>query len=573
MWGPIIKYKAQGGSLTLSVKDFYVQDQFSVMSIARRAQDGLPVYREPYFGTSDSVYPSEYYRLLGETAHLTGTSVLWAWNVVGFLVSVAMIGLAVFWAVSLAPGTRAWVLAPLPFLLGTLYWWTSGDWLYFSGGGGVLWPAVASLYSPGSETPGILLAGIALILLQRALGAQGRRQLALAVGAGLATGLSLHLHANATVFCGVAVLLVLLWDHLLGEAPARRRAVLGSGLLILAVVAAIAPAGGVVSRLGVLAVLITLALATDAAWRRQRGLLALGWAGATVLASLPLSARLAMQTLSGEGYFYVRQESTTRADTSLPLFAVFWMMLPLWALAAIVIVRLVRDGPRATPGWAALLLGLTCATVMLTAGGTLGAQGLEWHRFLIIGSVLTAMAAGPGLWLILKDARPRERLPGWGVAALLAASLPATIAFAVVQRNAVFSVLPQDVEAYDAIHLAAGDRLLLLDRCMLPGPIRVLTGSRVVMYNAGIAIPEHRDATDEALEAVRDGHLPSRRVLRQLGVGGFVTHTICGGVPSEEMKARFGEPAVRIPLRDAEKLGAPAGTSYELYLVPDGPVR
>jgi hypothetical protein len=193
---------------------------------------------------------------------------------------------------------------------------------------------------------------------------------------------------------------------------------------------------------------------------------------------------------------------------------------------------------------------------------------LEWHRFLIIGSVLTTMAAGPGLWLILRDARPRERLPGWGVAALLAASLPATIAFAVAQRNAILCIAPQDAEAYDAIHRAAGDRLLLLDRCLPPGPIRVLSGARVVAYNAGIALPLHRDETDAALNAVIAGHLPSRRVLRELGVGGFVTHSICGGVTSAELKARFGEPAVRIPLRDAEKLGAPAGTAYELYLVP-----
>jgi hypothetical protein len=569
LWGPIITHTIQGGSLRLSVKNFYVQDQFSVMSIARLAQDGLSVYREPYSATGDSVYPSEYYRLLGETAHLTGTTVMWAWNVVGVLVSVALIALAVFWSVSLAPGTRAWVLAPLPFLVGTLYWWVSGSWIYLDGGG-VLWPGVASLYSPGGETAAVLVAGLALILLLRARGARGRQSIWLAVAAGLATGISLQVHANAAVFCGVAVLLVLLWDYLLGDATARRRAVVGSVVIALVVVAAIAPASGVVGRVGVLGLAIAVGLATDRSWRRRRGLVAVAWAAAAALASLPLSARLAAQTLSGEGYFYTRQESTTAADTSLPLFAVFWMMLPVWALAALVIVRLVRDGPRATPGWAAFVGGLTCATLLLTTGGYLGAEGLEWHRFLIIGSVLTTMAAGPGLWLILRDARPREVVAGWGVVALLAATLPATIDFSVSQRDAVFSVVPQDVEAYDAIHRAAGDRLLLLDQCMLPGPIRVLSGARVVAISPGIAVPPHRDATDAALDAIKAGHLPSRRVLRELGVGGFVTHTVCAGVPPEEMRARFGEPYRRIPLRDAEKLGVPADTSYELYLVPDG---
>ena len=313
---------------------------------------------------------------------------------------------------------------------------------------------------------------------------------------------------------------------------------------------------------------IGVALVTDATWRRQRGLIALGWAGATVLASLPLSARLAAQALGGETYFQDRQASTSLADTSLPLLAVVWMMLPVWALAATVIVRLVRDGPRATPGWAALLAGLTCATLLLTAAGSLGAQGLEWHRFLIIGSVLTTMVAGPGLWLVFKDARPRLRIPAWAVAALLAASLPATLAFSEAQRNKVLCVVPQNAEAYNAIHQAAGDRLLLLDRCLFPGPFRVFSGARVVAYNAGIAVPRNQQATDAALSAIQAGQLPSQEVLRQVGVGGFVTHTLCGGVSPEEIRARFGEPLVRVPLRDAEKFGVPADTSCELVVVP-----
>ena len=488
----MMNHAAHGGSLNLCLKDFYASDQFAVMGIGRLAQDGLSIYHEPFSATGASVYPGEYYRILGKTADLTGTSVVWPWNVVGLTVSAMLIGLALLWSVRLAPGTRAWVLAPLPFLVGTLYWWESGTWIYIEGQS-VLWPGVATLYSPGGETPAVFMVGIALIVFVGALcGAQDSRSIARAAAAGVATGLTLHIHAIAAVFCAVAVVLMLLWDHLLGDVTARRRVLVGSGILALLLVAAIAPAGGMLMRLAVLVGAIGVALATDATWRHSRGLVAIAWAGAALLASLPLSARLATQALGGEGYFDDRQASVALADTSLPPLAVFWMMLPVWALAATVMVRLVRDGRRTTPGWAALLGGLTSATLLLTLAGNLGAQGLEWHRFLIIGSVLTTMAAGPGLWLVLRDARPRVRLPGWGVAALLAATLPATVAFSQAQRHAILCVTPQDADAWNAIHEAAGDRLLLLDRCLSPGPIRVMSGARVVAYNAGIAIPSER---------------------------------------------------------------------------------
>ena len=243
----MIDHTVHGGSLSLCIKDFYAPDQFAVMGIGSLAQDGLFVYHEPLGATGDSVYPSEYYRLLGKTAELTGTSVVWAWNIVGVAVSVALIALSVLWSLRLAPGTRAWVLAPLPFLVGTLYWWEGRTWIYTEGRA-VLWPGVASLYSPGAETPGVLIAGIALMLFVGALGSRGRRSMALTAGAGIASGLTLHVHANPAVFCFVTVLLILLWDYLLGNAPPRRRALVGSGVLTLAVVAAIAPASGVVMR-------------------------------------------------------------------------------------------------------------------------------------------------------------------------------------------------------------------------------------------------------------------------------------------------------------------------------------
>lgn len=566
LWGPIATHAARGGSLGLCIKDYYAPDQYAVLGIARLAQDGTSVYREPYTATGSSVYPSEYYRVLGLTADATGTSVIWAWNVVGVIVSIALIALSAAFALRLASGTRAWVLAPAPFLVGTLQWWAGGEWLY-AWNRAVIWPPVASLYSPGAEGPAVLTAGLALLLLVVAPGGSGPRAVALALGGGAAAGVTLHLHANVAVFCVVAAALTMLTDMLLG-ATRRRRAIVAAGGVALVTAGGLAPVGGVAVRIALLALAIAVAVLTDARWRRRRGRATGLWIGAAVVASLPLSARLAAQTIGGDGYFYERQESVAAAALDLPILAVLGLLLPLWALAATVAAGLAREGDRVVPGWAALVAGLPCATLLLTFGGRLGAVGLEWHRFLIYGGVLTTMAAAPGLWLMLTDRRALPRAIGVGAAGLLAATVPTTAAFALDQRGGVACTPPQEAEAFAAVARASEGRKLLLDRCFPPGPIRVIAGAHVVHFNAGIALPEDREATDAALSGIQAGRLPDPVVLRRAGATGFLTNDLCSGVPPGEVTARLGRPVARIPLRDAEELGLPGPLTYELFDIP-----
>jgi hypothetical protein len=567
LWGPVISHTAEGGSLRLCLKNYYVSDQYAVLSIARQAQDGLPVYREPFSGTGSSVYPSEYYRILGATADMTGTSVIWAWNVVGVLVSLGLLAISIIWARRLAPGTRAWVLAPVPFLIGTLLWWGTGEWLY-SSGQAVLWPAFASLYSPGAEGPALLVTGLALILLATWLARSGRRSLPWAAGAGLATGFTLQLHANVAVLAFVATTLALLCDALRAGATPRRRAVVGAGAAVLLVAGLLTPQSGVTIRVGLLVAAILAVLLSDARWRRERGPAAALWVGAAFLASLPLSVRLAAQTLSGEGYLYERQASVAGADTDLPIWAVLVLLLPIWALAGATWWRLTRARD-AHPGWLPLLAGLVAATLLLTAGGRLGAEGLEWHRFVIYGMFLIAMAATPGLWLMLTTPTTgSERWAGAAVALALVATLPTTAAFVDAQRGVITCTPPQEAEAFTAIGRVAGDRLVLVDRCFSPGPLRVVSGVHLASFNAGIAVPPDRDATTRALLMIQEGRMPPDDLLLRIGVTGFLTNTQCAGVPRDEVSDRFGEPYARIALRDGEELGLPPGLVYELYDVP-----
>lgn len=580
LWGPVIARTADGGSLERCIKDFYAPDQYAVLGIARNARDGLPVYSDPYSALGESFYPGEYYRLLGDVAAGVDTSVVWSWNVVGLLVSCLLIALSWAWARRLAPGTSAWVLAPLPFLLGTLTWWLDGTWLYQSDDA-VLWPPFASLYTGGAEPPALLLVGLSLLALLTALGAAGRRRLAWAAGAGAALGLSLQVHANIFVFGLVAAALVLAWDELLGTAGRTRRRVAAGGAAALLLAGALLPQSGAGTRLAVLLAAIAGLVGTDARWRRARGPLLAAGAAAALLASMPLSARLAVEALSGEGYLYERQQSVGEAGVDLPLLAVALLWLPLWLLAGAAMRRLAqRRDPAAHPAWLPTLAGLTTATLLLAIAGWLGAEGLEWHRFLIYGAFLTATAAAPALWLILRDGGDRRgQLVGVAAAACLAATLPTVQVFVDGQAEAVACVPRQEAEAYAAIGRAAGpDRVLLLDRCMDPGAFRVHSGARTLYVNQGIAAPEDLDGLVGQLALIRAGILPGEARMRELGATSFLTNTLCAGVSREQIAARLGPPVATVPLRDVEAFGLPPGFAYryELYDVPAvrrGPAR
>jgi hypothetical protein len=571
LWGPAIRTAASGDSLSLCIKDYYAPDQYSVLAIARNVRDGRSPYTEPFSATGDSVYPSEYYRLLGQTARAADTTVLWSWNIVGIVVSCALVAVSVWWARRLAPGTRAWLLAPAPFLIGTLYWWVSGgEWL-FQSGFAVLWPPVASVYSPGAEGPALVLAGISLIAFVAALSGRGRSTIAWAALAGAPMGLSLQVHANVAVFCVVATVLTLLWDFSLAG-PGRRRAAMGGvagGLLLLGVVA---PDSGVLVRLGVLFAVAAVALAGDREWVRRRWRVVAVWAATAAVASLPLSVRLASEVLSGGSYFYERQEGVSAVNTNLPIIAIALLWLPLWLLVAGVVRRLAqRSDAAAHPGWLALVAALASATLMLALGGRLGAQGLEWHRFLIVGTFFTTMAAAPALWLMLRDAGNRREFGiGLGLGVCLAATLPTTLAFAYDQRSAMTCTIRQEADAYRAIGEAAGrDRVILLDRCFVPGPFKVFSGARVMYLSPGIAAPPDRDSIFDVLNTVSGGRLPSNAEMRRIGVTSFLTNTQCAGVPHDQIRAQLGEPVAQIPLADAEEVfGFSGGLTSELYDLP-----
>lgn len=566
LWGPILRV-ALDGALVRCLKDYFAPDQYSVLGLARNVQDGLSAYADPYSGDAPSLYPAGYYWVLGTVARITGTTVVWAWNAIGFAVSCLLVGLSAAWAVFLAKGSRAWVLAGAPFLLGTLYWWT-GDGVAYYEGFAQLWPPFASLYSPGAENPAILLAGASLLLVAAALRASGRRRMLLASLAGVAAGLTLHAHLNIALFLFVTLLFLALADQFLEYAGRRRRQIIVlTGLAALALSVS-APESGFTVRIGVFALLTVLLIASNAGWLRSRIRILAPLVITAAAASLPLSIALAREALSGTGYLYDRQQSVTRVDVDLGIVPILVWWLPLWALVAAVVWWLAASGRRRAP-WLAVVVALLGSTLVLTLAGRLGAAGLEWHRFLIYGTFLLAMVCMPGLWLMLSAGPRRWQYVGVPVVGLLMLTLPATAAFVRAQQSAVACAPPNEFEAFQAIGQAAGpNRVILLDRCFVPGTVRVYAGVRIKYLSLGIMSPPRVALVRRTLAGIGNRELPSDGDLRRIGVTSVLTNSQCGGLAPSYLRRRFGPPVATVPLRDARALGLNGPLTYELFDVP-----
>jgi hypothetical protein len=570
IWGRVLPDMLSGSAADRCIKDYYSADQYSVLSIARNVADGKPAYVEPYSGSGDSIYPSGYYYILGQVARITDSSVLWSWNFVGLLMTSGLIVLSFVWARRASGGTVGWLLAPAPFFVGTLYWWQSGGWLYQQESA-VVWPPSASLYSPGAESPALLLGGISLLLLWIALDKQVQHPWISYVAAGLLLGSSLHLHANIAVFCLLAGFAAIVADYLLTQASARRvRWVLCGASSTFAVLLLIPPSGAIVRLFCVLGA-TTLALCSDGVWRRNYGRLFVCWAGAAAAAGGPLLFRIGTQIVSGDGYFYERQASVVSVEVSPPILRTLLLFAPIWLLTLTVGGWLVRRHcvTRIQTPRLAVLLGLCVATFASVSGDVLGAQGLEWHRFGIYAAFFLTMACAPILGAMFRDDSatfPRFTAAGLGV--LLLATLPTTFAFA--RERPGFACTPQDeINAYrDIGSRISSEEVVLLDRCLPPGRFKVLSGSRVAFFNLGIAPPPDIEAGRRAIAEISAGVIPSDTTLAKIGATRFLTHSMCAGVPGADLAERFGPPIVEVPLQNAAAFGFPGGVTYRVYRIP-----
>ena len=552
--------------------DFVIFDHSTYLAIARNAESGVSVFSEPFTGTGSSIYPPGYYWAVGEVAKLPGLDVVAVWNIAGILTVLGIVAMCAGWARFLVRDGRAWLLAPLPLLIGTLAWWANDQWLgLYRDNSVVLWAPSAIVAMGTAEGFGMLLTGLVLLLLCVATVGAGRRRLLVAGGAGVLLGLLFHVHAYAAIFTAAMVVAVLLAeDHL--RRPDRRRLLIHAGVLVGALVV-LRLAGGAIApttKIGLLMVVAAALLAVRREWLARLGTTALALVVPTLVVAAPYLLRLAAEAADDNSFFNQRQAQNEGRDLTLPVTSVLWHELPVLVLAAVAIAgvwRLRREVERAVL-WLAVLVATVIVTPVLTWNNLWGVDQ-EPYRFLPYGMFLVAVAGVPWLWVAVRRLDRRWIGAEALAAVLLLATIPTTVSWARGMERA--GTLPDDpnVRAADErIDAITGGELTLLDGCFNPELTRLHGGPNVVRYHPGLAFPADLEAVNAVLAKRVTADIGTARELRAANIRFYATHTACNGTPLAEARRVLGPPVATFAMPEPELYGNPPGTRYLVYRVP-----
>lgn len=552
--------------------EFIIFDHTTYLAIARNAETGVSVFTEPFTGTGSSIYTSGYYWAIGTAADLTGSEVVAPWNVFGILTALALVAMCAGWARWAAPGSRAWLLAPLPLFVGTLAWWVNDSWLgLFRQTAVVLWAPYALIAMGTAESFGVLLMGLCLLALCAALTAAGRRRLVLAAVAGGLLGLLFHVHAYVAIFTSVMVVALSLAEDRLRDSSRRRLAV-DAGVLLVVLVALRAVGDGVQSTTKMLllvAVAVGLLVARRSWWARMGGAAA-ALVVPAVLIMAPMGIRLARDAADENGFLTQRQAQNGVRDLTLPLSSVLWHELPVIVLAVAAIAglwRVRRESERAAV-WLAALIATAAVTILMTFNDTWGVNQ-EPYRFLPYGALLLAILGLPWLWVALSRRRPRGSALEIAACVLLLATVPTTLAYLDGMDAAAPLLDDPNIRATnERIAAVTHDEITLLDSCFNAELTRARGGPHIPKYHAGLAYPDNRAAIDRALGLRDRAALADGAALQAAGIRWFATHTNCAGIPPARIRAVLGRPVAVFPMPEPERYGHPAGTRYEVFRVP-----
>jgi hypothetical protein len=562
LWRPVLADVWGGHSLQGSVKNWYLGDQLTYLSIAANVQDGRSAYLEPFTSTAWSIYPSGYYWLLGLFGSLTRTNTFFAWNMLGMASTLGLAGVCGWWGRWALRSRVGWLLGPLPLLLGTLTWWANESWRAMFGPQAVLWPGFVIVFNPGAETPGLVLAVAGVLCAVKALG-RTPWDLRWLAASGALLGLNMNVHTYTTLFSITIVVCTLLAFHFLQ--PVSRRAVtvtVGSILVSWIVVLS----GVVTAALGLLALVLAglvVPMLLVGEWREHRRAL-LAFLGAAAVAALPMVARIAADVLKEDSFLSYRQQVAQDDALSLPLYEVVTHTLPVLALVGCALVALLAARQQAHErAWAAALVGGVVGSTVLLFNAAWG-MNQEPYRFYPYAQLVLAALALP--WLLRPVRRWQHALPRVAVVAGLLATMPTTLSFLDYTRPLVLRFTPAHREAFDAV----ADRLprhgvALVDTCLPRRAFKALTETDVADYNAGLALPTRRHEITKVLDEQRRGILSSGADLAAAGVTSFVTAGYCNSVDRAELVRRFGVPIVTVGPADAETCKLPPGTVFEAY--------
>lgn len=571
-WQPILPELAEGQHPSTVIKNWYLSDQFTYMGITSNVKEGGEAYREPFTYTGSSIYPSGYYWFLGMTARVTGISPVAAWNLVGMialLILMITIGLWGRWA----SGTRwAWALGPLPVLVGTLQWYSTGGWREeFGGVQAVLWPPFAILFNPGAEVVTLTLSVAAILVLLKSTNEDGCVSFKGACISGALLGVSANVHSYVTIFSAFILVATAVWSQIAAEIS-RRAIAIGIGSLITGILVAtsgIMPVA--LGRLGIVIISLLVPLASVSRWRRRTLPNIVAMLVCAGIAAGPIAVRILIQATDKDSYFYFRQRLYEGKDLSLPPGAVFLQASPVLILALFCIVSLVRRSTEddRTRSWLVVTLATLTGSVVLIFNRAWGFDQ-EPYRFFPYAILMLVTLCAP--WLISSIRESFETSLRVIAAASLAVTAPTTWMFYKETANLRLDISTTEQATYKRIASELPkEGLTLLGSCLSHRIFKVTTGARVTEFAIGLGVPADFRPVEQVIVISREGILADNETLRRANVTSFVTMNYCRTPTVDQLVERFGPPVASTRLTNPRKCGLPDDATFHVFNVGKKP--
>ncbi len=515
-----------------SLRTAYWYDQLGYLTIVANTAEGDLRPVEPMTLTGVNYYPRNYYLLVGLIARALDLQPITAWNLVSIGLQVTAVATL---AVAIGVLSSRWwlgMLAPAPFLIGTLSVVTNGgSWFRSLDSHAVLWGPYGVLFSNNAETSAlsIIIVVLCAIALVWARPAPRWARVSVSLVASAALG-ALSGFQTYSFLTGVYLVAAILAGVFLSRSRWIWTALSGAGFI-----AVIAFGPLVSSAVGQLATLVFGLLPLVPGLIRgiiiSRGWLLL-YGGVMAVAALPPIVWTVSGVVRGDPFLSYRTGSNVDLDVVHP--GTLIASLPFIAVMALIITIAVRAKDRLSVSAAA---GAVAAVPYLALNDQWGAQA-EPYRFWINCTFIATVVGA----LVLARVLPRRKPSGRGDGEAIhpqgeshrRAGRGRVVALAAM-TGVIYLVSLADVVAFDqdagiaatwdpgadrerAISAAAdaasasAPGLILTDSCVSPLTTKVLSPGPIAHYFLGMSWPASVGEVQELLDQRNEGTIEQAAV-------------------------------------------------------------
>lgn len=544
-------------------RQYFPYDQYSYLAIAVNVRNGNLAAVEPFSETGTNHYPRLYYVFLGLLARLFNSDIIATWQIAGLAFQFLMV-VAISWLLIRLTGVPVLgVLGFVPSIIGTFAVLTTGNWHHTLDNHAVLWGAFGVLFTLNGESAALSIAVTAVCLLVGATFPAGHRRRAvrprLRTTAIIVAAAAVGLLANVQTYSFLTTVYFLFYAagaYGLLSFGRRIHVTASAGLLAAVLIGgtAIASAAGPLVTLmaGVLAAVPGFLLLL----LRFRAVvisacLALG------LAASPTIVGTMLGLANKDEFLTYRELSST--GLGVPLGSGLLAAIVPLLLLAVIFWAGIRQRNRA---WLAFSIGAAVAWPLVASNDLWGANQEPYRFWIDSFTLVTAVAVPVLLQVVVTTWRRWRSLAALGedsvrtsssavVVAVVALATVAALGFSFVDHWQ-FSryVRAEGTASFDdpqALALSQASRplmdgdselririaedgtaseLVIVDPCISPFRLKVLTGLPTAFYNAGLAWPLEEEKMRAVLNQ-RDGNTFGQSTAEAMGVKYVLTDSGC----------------------------------------------